>query len=67
VVGYGLKLAAAAIAFLCLGVLVIWLFGSIWERVGFGAALVLVFGGLGVLAWRGDRNAKKAREGLERV
>jgi Flp pilus assembly protein TadB len=67
VVGYGLKLAAAGIAFLCLGVLVIWLFGGIWTRVGLGAALVIVFGGLVLLAWRGDRKAKKAREGLDRV
>jgi len=67
VVSYGLKLAAAGIAFLCLGVLVIIIFSGIWTRVGLGAALIIVFGGLLFLAWRGDRKAKKAREGLERI
>ena len=64
---YALKLAGAGIAFLLLGYLVILLFGGIWTRVGLGAALVVVFGGLVFLAWRGDRKAKKAREGLERI
>jgi Flp pilus assembly protein TadB len=64
---YGLKLAGAAIAFLVLGILVLVIFGGIWTRVGLGAALVIIFGGLLLLAWRGDRKAKRAREGLERI
>jgi Flp pilus assembly protein TadB len=64
---YGLKLAGAAIAFLVLGILVLVIFGGIWTRVGLGAALIVVFGGLLLLAWRGDRKAKRSREGLERI
>lgn len=64
---YALKLAGAAILFLFVGILVIWLFAGIWTRVGLITALVVVFGGLVLLAWRGDRKAKQAREGLERV
>jgi len=66
-VSYGLKLAGAGIAFLILGLLVFWIFGGIWTRIGLGAALIVVFGGLLLLAWRGDRKAKRAREGLERI
>ena len=66
-VSYGLKLAGAGIAFLILGLLVFWIFGGIWTRIGLGVALIVVFGGLLLLAWRGDRKAKRAREGLERI
>jgi len=65
--GYGLKLGGAAILFLLIGILGIVLFTGIWTRVGFGAALVVVFGGLLVFAWRQDRKAKEARAGLERI
>lgn len=66
-VGYGLKLAGAGVLVLIAGILGIVLFSGIWVRVGFGAAIVVVFGGALVLAWRADRKAKRAREGLERI
>ena len=64
---YALKLAAAAIAMLALGVLGIVIFGNIWARVGFIAAIVVVFGGLLVFAWSVDRKGKKAREGIDEL
>ena len=65
--GYGLKLAGAAIAFLVLGFLVIKIFGDIWYRVGLGAALVVVFGGLLLVAWNMDRKDKAKRAGLDEL
>jgi len=65
--GYGLKLAGAAIAFLVLGFLVIKIFGDIWYRVGLGAALVVVFGGLLLVAWNVDRKDKAKRAGLDEL
>lgn len=65
--GYALKLAGAAILLLALGILGIVVFTGIWTRVGFVAAIVVVFGALLVFAWRQDRKAKEARAGLERV
>ena len=66
-VGYGLKLAGAAILFLIVGILGIVVFSGIWSRIGIGAAIVVVFGGAVVLVWRADRKAKRSREGLERI
>ncbi len=65
--GYALKLAGAAIVLLALGILGIVVFTGIWTRVGFVAAIVVVFGALLVFAWRQDRKAKASRAGLERV
>ena len=65
--GYALKLAGAAIVLLALGILGIVVFTGIWTRVGFVAAIVVVFGALLVFAWRQDRKAKESRAGLERV
>ncbi|HET7745318.1 MAG TPA: hypothetical protein VFK76_11325 [Gaiellaceae bacterium] len=65
--GYALKLAGAAIVILALGILGIVVFTGIWTRVGFVAAIVVVFGALLVFAWRQDRKAKEARAGLERI
>jgi Flp pilus assembly protein TadB len=64
---YALKLAGAAIAILALGVLGIIIFGNIWARVGVGAAIVVVFGGLLVFAWSVDRKGKKAREAIDEL
>jgi hypothetical protein len=66
-VSYVLKLGAAATAFLVVGIVVILIFDAIWFRVGIGAALVLVFGGVLLLAWRADRKAREARAGLDRI
>ena len=49
---YVLKLAGAAILILFLGVLGIVIFGNIWSRIGIGAAIVVVFGGLLFFVWR---------------
>lgn len=65
--GYALKLAGAAIVLLALGILGIVVFTGIWTRVGFVAAIVVVFGAMLVFAWRQDRKAKESRAGLERV
>ena len=65
--GYGFKLAGAAIAFLLLGVLVIRIFGGIWARIGMGAALVVVFGGLLLGAWYLDRKEKAKRAGIDEL
>jgi hypothetical protein len=64
---YALKLAGAAIAFLLLGVLVILLFDTVWARVGLGAALIVVFGGILLLAWNVDRKNKAKRAGLDEL
>jgi drug/metabolite transporter (DMT)-like permease len=55
---YALKLAGAAILVLFLGVLGIIIFGDIWSRVGIGAAVVVVFGGLLYFVWRTDKKDK---------
>jgi Flp pilus assembly protein TadB len=64
---YGLKLAGVAIGILLVGVLAILIFDAIWFRVGMGAALVLVFGGILLLAWRTDRKDKAKRAGLDEL
>jgi Flp pilus assembly protein TadB len=64
---YALKLAGAAIALLLLGVLAIVIFGNIWARVGIGAAIVVVFGGLLLWAWNVDRKDKAKRAGLDEL
>jgi hypothetical protein len=64
-VGYGLKLGAAAIAILFAGVIAIILFGNIWARIGIGAAILIVGGGLLLFAWSVDRKDRARREGVE--
>lgn len=64
---YPLKLGGAAIAFFLLGVLGIVIFGNIWARVGIGAALLLVFGGLLFFAWNFDRKEKEKRGGVDEL
>jgi hypothetical protein len=64
---YGFKLAGAAIAILLIGVLAILIFDAIWFRVGLGAARVLVFGGILLLAWNTDRKDKAKRAGLDEL
>jgi Flp pilus assembly protein TadB len=66
-VSYALKLGAAAIALLCLGVLAILIFDAIWVRVGFGAAVIIVVGGLLLWAWNVDRKDKAARAGIDEL
>jgi hypothetical protein len=64
---YALKLGGAMIAFLILGVLAILIFGSIWMRVGFGAAAVIGIAVVIFFAWRSDRRAKEMRADLPPV
>ena len=66
-ISYGLKLAGAAIVFLVIGFIGIYVFGALWLRIGLGAAMVIVVGGLLLFAWRQDKKARDARRGLERV
>jgi len=64
---YALKLGGVAIAFLLIGVLGIVIFERLWFRIGFGAALIVVFGGLVLLAWNVDRKDKAKRAGLDEL
>jgi hypothetical protein len=64
---YAFKLGGVAIAFLLIGVLGIVIFDRIWFRVGLGAALLVVFGGLLLLAWNVDRKDKATRAGLDEL
>jgi len=64
---YAFKLAGAAIAMLLVGVLVIVVFGNIWARIGVGAAIVVVCGGLLLFAWNVDRKAKAKRAGIDEL
>lgn len=64
---YAFKLAGACIGFLLLGVLGILIFDAIWMRVGLGAAIVVVCGGLLLFAWNTDRKDKAARAMLDEL
>jgi Flp pilus assembly protein TadB len=65
--GYALKLGGAAIIVLLLGVLGILVFDAVWARVGMGAALIVVFGGILLFAWNVDRKDKAKRAGLDEL
>ncbi len=64
---YGFKLAGVAIAILALGIIAILIFDAIWFRIGLGAALVLLFGGLLLFAWNSDRKDKAKRAGIDEL
>ena len=64
---YVLKLAGAAILLLLLGVLGIVIFDRTWVRVGRGAAIVVVGGGLLLVAWMKDRKDREARAGVDEL
>ena len=65
--GIALKFAAIGLACLLVGVLGIVIFDAIWMRIGLGAAVVIVVGGLLFFAWRQDQKARESRAGLERI
>ena len=62
---YALKLAGAAILLLLAGVLAIVIFGDIWTKVGLGAAVIVVGGGLLLFAWYVDRKERAKRGDLD--
>jgi hypothetical protein len=64
---YALKLAAIGLVFVVVGVIGIAVFGALWARIGIGAAIVIVVGGLLFFAWRQDQKSREARAGLERI
>jgi len=64
---YALKLAAVGLVFVVAGMFGIAVFGALWARIGIGAALVIVVGGLLYFAWRQDQKARESRAGLERI
>jgi hypothetical protein len=61
------KFAGACIAIVLLGALAILLFDRIWYQIGFGAAILVVFGGLLFFAWNTDRKDKAKRGDLPPV
>jgi hypothetical protein len=61
------KTAGALIAIILLGGLAIVIFDRLWYRIGLGAALVVVFGGLLFFAWWTDRKDKAARAGIDDI
>jgi hypothetical protein len=61
------KTAGALIAIILLGGLAIVIFDRLWYRIGLGAALVVVFGGLLFFAWWTDRKDKAVRAGLDDI
>lgn len=61
------KYAGALIAVLVLGMLGIVIFDRIWYRIGLGAAIVVVFGGLLFFAWWTDRKDRAARAGIDEL
>jgi hypothetical protein len=67
VTSYVLKLGGAAILLLFAGVIAFVLFGNIWARVGIGAAIVIVGGGLLLFAWNVDRKERARRAGVDEL
>jgi Flp pilus assembly protein TadB len=64
---YPVKLGAAAILFILLGMGAIVIFGNIWARVGIGAAIVVIGGGLLLWAWNVDRKDRETRAGIDEL
>ena len=61
------KLGLVAAGLFLAGIAGFVVFSSLWARVGLGAAIVVVVGGLLLFAWRKDRKDRELREGLERI
>jgi len=67
VASYVLKLGGAAILLLFAGVIAFIVFGNIWARIGIGAAIVIVGGGLLLFAWNVDRKERARRAGVDEL
>ena len=67
VASYGLKLAAVAILLTAAGIAAIWIFEDIWTRVGLGAAIVVVVGGVLGFTWYVSRKDRQARAGVDEL
>lgn len=65
--GYGLKLAAIGAAVIIAGGFAMYFFSAIWARIGLGAAIVIIIGGLLFIAWRIDQRDKAARAGIDEL
>lgn len=59
------KFVGVAIAIFAAGIIAILIFSALWFRIGLGAAIVVLVGGLLLFAWRTDRKDKEARAELE--
>jgi len=64
---YAFKLAAAGIAILLAGGVAIALFSALWMQMSLAAGIVVVGGGLLLLAWRIDKRDRAARAGIEEL
>jgi uncharacterized membrane protein YdcZ (DUF606 family) len=65
--GYAFKLAGAGALIILAGGLAIMIFSDIWLNRSLGAAMLVVGGGLLVVAWLVDRRGRKARKGLDEL
>jgi uncharacterized membrane protein YdcZ (DUF606 family) len=64
---YGLKLAGVAALLILAGGLAIMIFSDIWMNRSLGAAMLVVGGGLLLVAWFIDRKGRKARKGIDEL
>lgn len=64
---YGFKLAAAGIAILIGCLAVVLLFDRIWIQIGLGAAIVVVIGGLLLVAWVVDKRDREKRAAIDEL
>jgi asparagine N-glycosylation enzyme membrane subunit Stt3 len=54
------KFVGVAILVVAAGIAGILIFNGLWYRVGFGAAVVVIVGGLLLVAWRADKRSASA-------
>jgi hypothetical protein len=64
---YAVKLGAAAMGLLIVGVILVLIFSALWFRIGLGTAIILLSAILIYFAWRSDKKAKEERAGLENI
>jgi Flp pilus assembly protein TadB len=64
---YPWRLAGTAMLMVLVGALVIIIFEDVWLRVGLGAAMLVVFGGLIALVWLLQRKDRERRKGVDEL